>query len=107
MSNLSLFLSYNLSRTDMVGRLQTLAAAHGITVYVPHPEDRRGDRISSSASQMIDASTLVIALCTKQLSSKVLQEVQYARDKNKPVLLIVEKGIEVPHSLREFPALRV
>lgn len=107
MNNLSIFLSYNLSSTDMVviWRLQTLAAAHGITMYVPHPEERRSDRISSFAAQMIDASTLVIAFCTKQLSSKVLQEINYALNKSKPVLLIVEQGVELPRPLKGFPVL--
>lgn len=107
MNSLSIFLSYNLSSTDMVviWRLQTLAAAHGITMYVPHPEDRRGDHISSSTAQMIDASTLVIAVWTKQPSSKVLQEIQYALSKSKPVLLVVEQGIKPPHWLKEVPAL--
>lgn len=107
MNSLSIFLSYNLSRTDMVviWRLQTLAAAHGITMYVPHPEDRRGDHIPSAVAQMIDASTLFIAFCTKQLGPKVMQEIRYALNKSKPILLIVEQGVEVPDLLKGFPAL--
>ena len=108
MTDLRIFLSYNLGRSDtvVVWRLQTLAAAHGITLYVPHPQDRRSKAISARIAQMIDAANLTVVLCAQQFSQRVGQEVDYAIQRGKPVLLILEESVELPSSLQGFPAIR-
>jgi len=108
MSALTIFLSYNLTDEELVviWRLQTLAAAHGLTLFVPHPQDRQGKRISRATEQMIDASNLVVAFCTRQFSDRVTQEINHAIQRGRPVLLILEVGVEPPPNLKQFSVVR-
>ncbi len=88
-------------------RLQTLAAAHDITLFVPHPQDRRSDRVPHRVAQMIEASDLAVALCTQQsLGARVEQEIDYAIQRGKPVLLVLEERISLPSRWQALPTIR-
>ncbi len=109
MDDLRIFLSYNVSRSDMVvlWRLQTLAAAHGIALFIPHPQDRRGDRVSGRVAQMIQSSMLVVVLCTQpELGQRVKREVEYAVQIGKPVLFVLEKRVTLPREWEALPTIR-
>lgn len=87
------FLSYNAntSRDEMVAvwRLQTLAAASGLQLYVPTPVQRAD---WASVARMIDDSDSVIAFLTKRATPQVRKELEYALNRRKLVIPIVEKA---------------
>jgi hypothetical protein len=86
------FLSYNAntSRDEMVAvwRLQTLAAASGLQLYVPTPVQRAD---WATITRMIDDADSVIAFLTKRATSQVRKELEYALSRQKTVIPIVEK----------------
>lgn len=109
MESLRIFLSYHVSRSDMVvlWRLQTLAAAHGIALFIPHPQDRRGDRVPAQIAQMVQSSMLVVVLCTQpRLGQRVEREVEYAIQIGKPVLFILEERVALPPEWEALPSIR-
>lgn len=86
------FLSHSLDPTEqsLAWRLQTLAAAHGIEMYVPPrgsvtPSRRWSDKISSA----IDRAHCVLAIITAKASANVQAELRYALSKGKTVIPIV------------------
>ena len=87
------FLSYNANtnRDEMVAvwRLQTLAAASGLQVYVPTPVQRSDWK---AIARMIDDSDSVIAFLTKRATAQVIKELEYALNHQKLVIPIVEKA---------------
>jgi hypothetical protein len=86
------FLSYNANTTrdEMVAvwRLQTLAAASGLQLYVPTPVQRSD---WNAITRMIDDADSVIAFLTKRATPQVKKELQYALIRKKLVIPIVEK----------------
>lgn len=87
------FLSYNANTTrdEMVAvwRLQTLAAASGLQLYVPTAIQRSD---WASVTRMIDDADSVIAFLTKRATPSVRREVEYALSRQKHVIPIVEKA---------------
>ena len=87
------FLSYNANtnRDEMVAvwRLQTLAAASGLQLYVPTPI-QRADWVA--VTRMIDDSDSVIVFLTKRATPQVRKELEYALSRQKLVIPIVEKA---------------
>ncbi len=108
--SLKVFLSYSTDPEEqvIVWRLQTLAAAHGIHVYVPH---RQAFRFPSSRAPVwpeevrsaIDQSDCVLAIVTAQTSPPVENELNYALGKRKLIIPIVEDAIEDGAFLKSFP----
>ena len=85
------FLSHSLDPTEqaLAWRLQTLAAAHGIEVYVP----QRGLALSSPAlvtlHNAIDRSDCVLAIITAKTDANVQKELRYALAQGKLAIPIV------------------
>lgn len=96
---LKVFLSYSLEPDEQViaWRLQTLAAAHGIELYVPHrgrgPSGSPAPLLPREAQSAIDRADCVLAIITAKTQPAVLKELNYARGKNKLIIPIVEAGV--------------
>jgi nucleoside 2-deoxyribosyltransferase len=109
------FLSYSTGPEEqvVVWRLQTLAAAHDIQVYVPYRPERTGFRptaepqLSQEATNAIDAAGCVLAIITSRVAPVVQQELSYALGKGKPVIPIVQAGVRDGSLLSMFPQVFV
>ena len=102
----SVFLSHSLDPTEqtLAWRLQTLAAAHGIEMYVP----QRGAGPPSPAADLavrraIHRSDCVLAIITAKASSCVQKELKYALAKKKLVIPIVQSDFASHALVAQFP----
>ncbi|MGH9469824.1 MAG: toll/interleukin-1 receptor domain-containing protein [Terriglobia bacterium] len=90
------FLSHSLDPAEQVlaWRLQTLAAAHEIEMFVPQ---RSGEHQTAaglqSIRQAIDGADCVLAIITADASRNVRDELQYALSKSKLVIPIVRSDL--------------
>lgn len=106
---LKVFLSYSTEPEEnvIVWRLQTLAAASGIQVFVPQ---RRGGKLPSSPAvflsdqvrHAIEQADCVLAIITARTGPAVEKELNYALAKNKPIIPIVEEGVADGSFLAQF-----
>ena len=101
------FLSYSLDPAEhaLAWRLQTLAAAHGIEMYVP---PRGSDVPHPAVSPMaihnaIDRSDCVLAIVTAKAGAGVQKELRYALAKQKLVIPIVHSDFAKSALLAPFP----
>jgi hypothetical protein len=101
------FLSYSLDPAEMAlaWRLQTLAAAHGIEMYVPRHEDGATARGASQVQQAIDRADCVLAIITTAASRMVQHELRYALKRQKLVIPIVRTDLAGHPLLAGFPRL--
>ena len=97
------FLSYSLETSEvaLAWRLQTLAAAHGIEMYVPHYGATPFGAISVESA--IDRADCVLAIITTAASPTVQKELRYALDKRKLVIPIVNSELTGHPLLAQFP----
>lgn len=98
----TVFLSYSTDSDEqaLVWRIQTLAAAQGIQVFVPQrtgsvfPSSPRNNLVlSDQVRSAIDQSDCVLAIITSKTSAAVEKELSYALGKNKLIIPIVEDGV--------------
>jgi TIR domain len=103
------FLSYSLDPAEMAlaWRLQTLAAAHGIEMYVPRhgtgvasPE---GVTMQQAMQQAIDRADCVLAIITTAAGPMVQHELRYALERRKLVIPIVRTDLAGNPLLDRFP----
>ena len=107
------FLSYSAAPDEqaLVWRLQTLATAEGIEMYVPpRPESRspltKNAPIPPSViRKQIDSCDCVLAILASGLNQQVQQELSYALGKGKIIIPIVAE--ETPHAsfFSRFPVV--
>ena len=100
------FLSYSLDPAEkaLAWRLQTLAAAHGIEMYVPARKSEGPPGVSRSlVYNAIDRSDCVLAIVTARASANVQKELRYAFDKQKLVIPIVHRDFAQSPILARFP----
>jgi hypothetical protein len=100
------FLTYSLDPSEqaLAWRLQTLAASHGIEMYVP----RKGRGVAPlpgalSIQGAIDRSDCVLAIITARVDASVQAELKYASQKNKLVIPIVQSNFASHPLLAKFP----
>ena len=106
---LKVFLSYSTDPSEhaIVWRLQTLAASHGIQVFVPQrsklPSSRRDALVlSDQVRNAINQADCVLAIITTSTGPAVEKELNYALAKERLIIPIVEQGV-VDHSfLKRF-----
>ena len=93
------FLSYGLDPTDMAlaWRLQTLAAAHGIEMFVPQHGNGTAAPGAVSVNQAIDRADCVLAIITTAASQVVQNELGYVLERHKLVIPIVGKTSPILH----------
>jgi hypothetical protein len=105
------FLSYSLDSAEhaLAWRLQTLAAAYGVEMYVPE----RGSSVASQAGptaairNAIDKSDCVLAIITAKANLNVQKELKYALDKGRLVIPIVHSEVVHNPLLAPFPHIFV
>lgn len=101
------FLSYSLDPAEMAlaWRLQTLAAAHGIEMYVP----QRGAGMPASGAvpvqQAIGRADCVLAIITTAATQMVQDELRYALQLKKLVIPIVRTDLAGHPLLAQFPQI--
>jgi hypothetical protein len=105
------FLSYRNGPEEQlaVWRLQTLAAAHGIHIFVPPRNGAQAampPRLSSDVRKMIDQSDCVLAIMTGPPGKFVQAELTYALTKGTVVIPILPEGIPSPSFLSQLPTFR-
>ena len=107
--SLNVFLSYSTTIEEqvVVWRLQTLAAAHGISLYVPAREGFKalGNRtpvLPGRVEQAIQKCDCVLAIITSRTSRIVERELNYALGKDKLIIPIIDISITDPRLLQRF-----
>jgi hypothetical protein len=97
------YLSHSLDPAEsaLAWRLQTLAVAYGIEMYVPNYGLTPAPGVLS-IQNAIDRADCVLAIITTAASANVQNELRYALDKRKLVVPIVRSDIEV-HPIAQFP----
>jgi hypothetical protein len=97
------FLSYSLDSSEMAlaWRLQTLAAAHGIEMYVP--QHAAGTTVQ--VQQAIDRADCVLAIITTTASQMVQNELRHALEHQKLVIPIVRTDLAGHPLLAQFPQI--
>ena len=99
------FLSYSLDPTEMAlaWRLQTLAAAHAIDMYVPQHANGGAAAGATAVQQAIDRADCVLAIMTTASSQMVQHELRYALERQKLVIPIVRADLASHPLLAGFP----
>jgi hypothetical protein len=99
------FLSYSLDPTEtaLAWRLQTLAAAHGIDMYVPQHANGGAVAGEQAAQTAIERADCVLAIITTDASQMVQHELRYAQERQKLVIPIVRADLAGHPSLAGFP----
>jgi TIR domain len=99
------FLSYSLDPAQMAlaWRLQTLAAAHGIEMYVPQPGNGGPASGAVTVQAAIDRADCVLAIITTPASQTVQHELHYALKHQKLVIPIVRTDLAGHPLLAGFP----
>ncbi len=106
------FLSYSLDPAEMAlaWRLQTLAAAHGIEMYVPQhgngtaaPVAATDKQAAVTVQQAIDRADCVLAIIVTAASQTVQSELAYALERGKIVIPIVRTDLAGHPLLARFP----
>ena|SRR5579871_1416263 len=89
------YLSHSLDPAEsaLAWRLQTLATAHGIEMYVPNYALATAPK-AISIQKAIDRADCVLAIITAAVSSNVQNELQYALEKRKLVIPIVRSDVQ-------------
>jgi hypothetical protein len=97
------FLSYSLDPAEMAlaWRLQTLAAAHGIEMYVP--QHGTGKAAAAVVQRAIDRADCVLAIIATAASEMVQHELRYALERQKLVIPIVRADLAGHPLLAGFP----
>jgi hypothetical protein len=102
------FLSHSLDPAEqaLAWRLQTLAAAHGIEMYVP----RRGlpflageKTAAGDVENAIDRSDCILAIITARANGSVQKELKHALAKRKLVIPIVHSDVANNALFAQFP----
>ncbi len=101
------FLSYSLDPAEMAlaWRLQTLAAAHGIEMYVPQHVVGASEPEAVTVQQAIDRADCVLAIITTAASQMVQNELAYALEHRKLVIPIVRTDLAGHPLLARFPRI--
>ena len=84
-------------------RLQTLAAAHGIEMFVPPHVAGTSAAGTASVQEAIDRADCVLAIITTAASPMVQNELTYALERNKLVIPIVRTDLAGHPLLARFP----
>ena len=104
------FLSYGTDPDSRVTalRLQTLGTSYGIDVLVPHRNGAHSSLVTNKTAlaeiqSAIDGSDCVIAIVTRQSGQQVEKELNYALQKHKVILPIVQPGAVSQDFIDKFP----
>jgi nucleoside 2-deoxyribosyltransferase len=98
------FLSHSLDPAEMslAWRLQTLAAAHGIEMYVPQHGAEKVAPSAATVEQAIDRADCVLAIINTAANQMVRNELGYALERRKLVIPIVRTDLADPAFVAQF-----
>jgi hypothetical protein len=98
------YLSHSLDPAEsaLAWRLQTLATAHGIEMYVPNYGVASSPG-TVSIQRAIDRADCVLAIITAVASPNVQDELRYALEKRKLVIPIIRPDLHGNPLLAQFP----
>jgi len=103
------YLSYSVDPEEqaIVWRLQTLAASHGIQIYVPHRKQvgtisRPPILLPDAAKSAIDQADCVVAIVTNKTGPDVDKELIYALGRNKVIIPIIQDNVPDVPLLKKF-----
>jgi hypothetical protein len=102
------FLTHGLDPSEqaLAWRLQTLAASYGIEMYVPQRNTALPPLPGAvSIQSAIDRSDCVLAIITADPDVSVKKELQYAKQKRKLVIPIVQSDFTEHPLLAQFPRI--
>jgi hypothetical protein len=101
----SVFLSYSLDAAEMAlaWRLQTLAAAYGIEMYVPQHGPGTTAPGAVTVHQAIERADCVLAIIASSASPTVQNELGYALERRKLVIPIVRTDLADDPVFGKFP----
>jgi|SRR5690348_9718392 nucleoside 2-deoxyribosyltransferase len=106
------FLSYSTDPEEhaIVWRLQTLAATHGIQLFVPQRPGSTFPRrntpvLSDQVRAAIDQADCILAIITSSTEPAVEKELNYALGKEKLIIPLVEQGVGDHSFLKKFRPL--
>ena len=107
----SVFLTYSMDPDEqsLVWRLQTLATAQGISVYVPTREAPQGKssrdmpKVRNDVRAAINRADCVLAIITARAGSAIQSELNYALSSNKLIVPIVQQGVGDRTYFSKFP----
>jgi hypothetical protein len=104
---LKVFLSHSVADLSIVTKMHDLLSAGGITVYIAELQPQPGVLISEKIEKMIRESDYFIALLTRdgQRSPFVNYEIGVAKGFNKPIIPLVEEGVQPPLYLQQREVL--
>lgn len=96
---MKVFLSHSIAPDDgpVAARLRAVAAAYGIQILLPDRSVAVAGRVPPKIRQQIEGADAVVVLATEGavVDPHVPGEVGHAIDKDKPLLALVEDGVEV------------
>jgi len=98
------YLSHSLdpAETSLAWRLQTLATAYGIEMFVPNYASMAAAG-ATSVQNAIDRADCVLAIITTAVSPNVQNELRYALEKRKLVIPIVRSDLRGSPLVGQFP----
>jgi nucleoside 2-deoxyribosyltransferase len=106
------YLSYSVDPEEqaIVWRLQTLAAAHGIQIYVPQRQlprttSRSPVLLPDAAKNAIDRADCVVAILTSRTGPAVDRELSYALGREKVIIPIVQENVADAPVLKKFATI--
>lgn len=91
----NIFISYNPrveAEQSLALRLQTLGSLYGLSVSMP---DRTGSiELKESTKQRIAKASLFIVFSTRNLTKSVINEINYARELKKRIIVVYDKDVK-------------
>ena len=98
------FISHSTSDKDLVDLLRAVLERIGIQTIVAMDELQPGNRLTSKVEKLMDESDCVVVLMTRHgtRSQWVQNEVGIAVGKEKPIVPLVEKGVQVGGILHDL-----
>src|SRR5437867_10429874 len=99
------FLSYSLegAQIALAWRLQTLAAAHGIEMYVPQYGSTPSSPGGVPIQNAIDRADCILAILTTAASQSVQNELRYALERRKLIIPIARSDLAGHPLIAQFP----
>jgi len=92
------FISFATGDDDCVTQLnESISRLENVEVYIPNWIQNEGENIDYKIKEGLDSSRVVIVLMTFNSTNTIWlnQQIGYAFAKNIPIILMVEKGIDV------------
>ena len=93
---MNIFVSHSMRDKNLTDRLRGLIKKNGFTPLIAEDETSLSETITQKVERLIADSELAVVLLTRNGNSAgfVQQEVGYLQKSAKPMLLLVEKGLE-------------